>query len=222
MKKFLASAVLGLGLVGSANAYVVNTGGFSFGSSWDCTGCNVDSILTSIEDQEGTNLTLNLLNGGLNETFTGIGATSIILEELAGYRYNTTFGWYNAGSPADSQQIFSGADDKNSAPVSIAFDTLTDFGFYIDPNGVTGNRMFTESDLNSHNDIQVAIFEVEELANTYILGWEDLDLNGGTGGDRDYQDMIVRVTVNVPEPGTIALFGLGIAGLVVSRRRIKQ
>ncbi|MDX1694783.1 MAG: DUF4114 domain-containing protein [Ketobacteraceae bacterium] len=224
MKNWLASAVLGLGLVGSANAYVVNTGGLALGNSWDCTGCNIDSILTGMEDSAGTALTLNLINtgSGINETFAGFGATSIILEELAGYRFNTTFGWYNASNPFDAAQIFSGADDKNSAPVTITFDSWTEFGFYIDPNGITGNRMFTESGLNSHGDTQVAIFEVAELANTYILGWEDLDLNGGTGGDRDYQDMIVRVTVNVPEPATVAMFALGLAGLVVSRKRINK
>ncbi len=221
MKKLLASAVLGLGLVGTANAYVVNTGGLPLGSSWDCTGCNIDSVLNSMEDEAGTDLTLNLINtGGINETFLGLGATSVILEEIAGYRYNTTFGWYDASNPFDAEQIFSGADDLNSAPVTITFDSMTEFGFYIDPNGVSGNRMFTESNLNSHGDTQVAIFEVEELENTFILGWEDLDLLGGTGGDRDYQDMIVRVTVNVPEPASMAIFALGLAGLVASRKRI--
>ena len=221
MKKLLASAVLGLGLVGTANAYVVNTGGLPLGSSWDCTGCNIDSVLNSMEDEAGTDLTLNLINtGGINETFLGLGATSVILEEIAGYRYNTTFGWYDASNPFDAEQIFSGSDDLNSAPVTITFDSMTEFGFYIDPNGVSGNRMFTESNLNSHGDTQVAIFEVEELENTFILGWEDLDLLGGTGGDRDYQDMIVRVTVNVPEPASMAIFALGLAGLVASRKRI--
>lgn len=221
MKNWLASAVLGFGLVGSANAYVVNTGGLPLGSSWDCTGCNIDSVLSSMEDAAGTNLTLNLVNtGSINETFLGLGATSVILEEMAGYRFNTTFGWYDAGNPLDAQQIFSGADDLNSDPVTITFDSMTEFGFYIDPNGISANRMFTESSLNSHGDTQVAIFAIEELENTFILGWEDLDLYGGTGGDRDYQDMIVRVTVNVPEPATMAIFALGLAGLIVSRKRI--
>lgn len=202
----------------SANAYVVNTNGFSFGSSWDSPNSNVDDILSGLEDQTGNGLTLNMISA---QTWDGIGASSIILEELAGYKNNTTFGWYNTSTNV-SQQIFSGSDGKGSN-AEIDFGSQMNVGFYIDSNGQTNNRMYTENDLNSHNDIQVAIFKIEELENSYILGWEDLDLNGGTGGDRDYQDMIVRVTVSqVPEPGSLALLGLGLLGLIASRKKAKN
>jgi hypothetical protein len=201
----------------SANAYVVNTNGFEFGSSWDSPNSNVDSILTGLEDQTRDGLTLNLISA---QTWSGIGASSIILEELAGYKHNTTFGWYNTATQ-DSQQIFSGTDGKG-ANAAVNFGSLMDIGFYIDPNGATNNRMYTENNLNTHNDIQVAIFEIEGLENSYILGWEDLDLNGTTGGDRDYQDMIVRITIaQVPEPGSMAMFGLGLLGLYATRKKIK-
>jgi len=202
----------------SANAYVVNTNGFEFGSSWDNPNSNVDAILAGLEDQTNNGLTLNLISA---QTWSGIGTSSIILEELAGYKHNTTFGWYNSAT-SDSQQIFSGTDGKG-ASAKINFGSQMDIGFYIDPNGVTGNRMYTENTRNTHNDIQVAIFKIEELENSYILGWEDLDLNGGTGGDRDYQDMIVRVTIaQVPEPSSMALFGLGLLGLVATRKKTKN
>lgn len=202
----------------SANAYVVNTNGFAFGSSWDNPNANVDAILSGLEDQTGNGLTLNMVS---TQTWQGIGASSIILEELAGYQYNTTFGWYNT-STLDSQQIFSGADGKGSN-AQINFGSLMDVGFYIDPNGVTNNRMYTESALNTHQDIQAVIFKIDELENSYILGWEDLDLNGGNGGDRDYQDMIVRVTLSqVPEPDSMALLGLGLLGLIVTRKKVKS
>jgi hypothetical protein len=201
----------------TANAYVVNTNGFEFGSSWDSPNSNVDAILTGLEDQTNNGLTLNLISA---QTWSGMGVSSIILEELAGYKHNTTFGWYNTATQ-NSQQIFSGSDGKG-ANAEVNFGSQMDIGFYIDPNGVTNNRMYTENLLNTHDDIQVAIFKIEELENSYILGWEDLDLYGGTGGDRDYQDMIVRITVaQVPEPGSMALLGLGLLGLVATRKKSK-
>ena len=144
----------------SANAYVVNTNGFSFGSSWDSPNSNVDDILSGLEDQTGNGLTLNMISA---QTWDGIGASSIILEELAGYKNNTTFGWYNTSTNV-SQQIFSGSDGKGSN-AEIDFGSQMNVGFYIDSNGQTNNRMYTENDLNSHNDIQVAIFKIEELEN---------------------------------------------------------
>ncbi len=213
----LVITLLGLLFSFTANAYVVNTNGFEFGSSWDNPNHNVDTILSGLEDETGSGLTLNMISA---QTWSGIGASTIILEELAGYRHNTTFGWYDTATNSP-HQIFSGADSKGASAV-IDFGSMLDIGFYIDPNGVKNNRMFTENELNTHDDIQVAIFEIAELENSYILGWEDLDLNGGNGGDRDYQDMIVRVQIEqVPEPGSMSLLGLGLLGLVMTRKRMK-
>jgi hypothetical protein len=41
----------------------------------------------------------------------------------------------------------------------------------------------------------------------------------GELGDHDFQDMGVRISVETPEPGTLALLGVALSGLAVARKR---
>ncbi len=149
----------------NVNATVIISNGFPYyGNSWDNPSDELEAVLQHLQADifgDGTgDIHLNLINypeGDAVETWYGMGADSIILEEIAGYADSTTFGYYSDIS--GSGTIFYGWE-STGATDSVSFDNLTNFGFYIDPNGITGDRMYTEHNSNTHDDYQVAIFEI--------------------------------------------------------------
>ena len=61
--------------------------------------------------------------------------------------------------------------------------------------------------------------------NAVLIGFEDLPLSGGVLGDEDYDDMIYVLDSVQPVPdggATLALLGLGLAGIEVLRRRVRR
>lgn len=113
----------------------------------------------------------------------------------------------------------SGLDFESTLFEDLASLSLSNIQVGVYLNNANGDNFFSHDNLNVDGLRHVGIYEVAST-NGLIFGWEDLY----GGGDMDYNDMIVSATdvsIVVPEPTTLAIFGLGLMGLGM-RRKLKN
>lgn len=159
---------------------------------------------------------------------------AFLLFEFAGLADQNKFGIFDKNNPNERLQIFDGPDSPTQG-VSVSFDVTNNtasfgdetrdigqlFGFYLE----RGDEIFySDPSLNTDGITMSALYDVEGSTNgqffgsSIIVAFEDIL---GPNSDYDFNDMIIGVSDvrAVPEPGTLALFGLGLAAMGISLRR---
>ncbi|WP_372966663.1 PEP-CTERM sorting domain-containing protein [Marinobacter sp.] len=113
----------------------------------------------------------------------------------------------------------SNPDDQFSAVFYGGMDQFLGFSFKNQPgvtvnnDGANGSQFVTA---NPNSSVNFNLFYVAE--DEYVISFDD-----GYTGDDNHDDMIIHVKASkVPEPGTLALFGLGLAGIAVRMKGRKK
>jgi hypothetical protein len=188
------------------------------------------------------------VNGGFSSspasTVVPIGANNYISEALGGYQVANVNSGTVSGAPASTFNSAMLAALENPAGYELTYDYYIDTSTFITPGtylqlgsyvntgsgyyGSTGTPSSYEPSLNGTQVASGSVFsgtvtvpftaygtDASAATETYFrLG---LILNGnGTGINVDYTDISIAP---VPEPASLALIGLGMAGLIMIRRR---
>jgi hypothetical protein len=131
--------------------------------------------------------------------------------------HDQSFGWNQGGLGTSYQELLT---EVNLGGPAIEIEVTGDFLWGSQPqNGGAPEEWWSELTYNNDGQDHLVTYFIEGLPDldgvtVWLQFWEDLP----SLGDADFNDFVVEVQA-VPEPGTLVLAGLALAGFAAHRQR---